>query len=160
MSKYYPTYSQYLGAQKCCEFRGQGPQGPEGPPGPSAVGQRGHTGATGSTGSFPELNSHDYSKAVVYDESTKQLGYHSTKTFIIDHPIDSDKYLVHTCLEGPEAGVYYRGIGKISNSKSVEIELPHYASTIAYDFTVNITPIYDGNIHILHLWTFKTPIFI
>ena len=36
-----------------------------------------------------------------------------TKTFIIDHPIDKNKYLVHGCLEGPEFGVYYRGKSEI-----------------------------------------------
>lgn len=33
----------------------------------------------------------------------------STKTFVIDHPIVPQSYLVHTCLYGSEAGVYYRG---------------------------------------------------
>lgn len=120
MSRYYANYGQYLGAQRCCDLRGPGPQGPAGPTGPSAIGQRGFTGPTGS------------------------------KSFIIDHPIDSEKYLVHTCLEGPEAGVYYRGMGEISNSRTVEIDLPHYVSSVAYEFTINITPIYDGKIHILN----------
>ncbi len=120
MSTYYANYSQYLGAQRCCDLRGQGPQGIQGPTGPAAVGQKGHTGPTGS------------------------------KSFIIDHPIDSEKYLVHTCLEGPEVGVYYRGMGEIANNLSVEIELPYYVSKLAYDFTLNLTPIYDGKIHILN----------
>lgn len=50
MSRYYTNYSQYLGAQKCCDLRGQGPQGPTGPTGESAVGQRGFTGPQGDTG--------------------------------------------------------------------------------------------------------------
>ena len=50
MSGYYPNYSQYLGAQRCCDSRGPGPVGPQGPTGPGAVGQRGVTGADGSTG--------------------------------------------------------------------------------------------------------------
>lgn len=153
MSRYYTNYTQYLGAQRCCDLRGQGPQGPEGPTGPAAVGIRGHTGSTGSTGptgSFPELSDSSSGNTVIYDSSTKTLSYNSSKSFVIDHPTDSDKYLVHTCLEGPEAGVYYRGTGKISNNQSVEIELPHYVSTFAYDFTINITPIYDGKIHMLN----------
>jgi hypothetical protein len=152
MSKYYTTYSQYLGAQRCCDFRGQGPAGPEGPTGPAAIGQRGHTGSTGPTGSFPTLDpSSGTTNVVIYNPTNNTYAYNSTsKSFVIDHPIDSDKYLVHTCLEGPEAGVYYRGTGTISNSQSVEIELPHYVSTLAYDFTINITPIYDGKIHILN----------
>jgi hypothetical protein len=159
MSKYYPTYSQYLGSQKCCDFRGQGPPGPQGPPGQSAIGQRGErgptgdtgmTGNTGPTGSFPELGEGFLGHTVIYDASTNSLSYNTSKSFVIDHPTDSNKYLVHTCLEGPEAGVYYRGTGKILNSQSVKIKLPHYVSTLAYDFTINITPIYDGKIHILN----------
>ena len=150
MSKYYANYGQYLGAQRCCDLRGQGPQGPAGPTGPSALGQRGFTGPTGHTGSFPELTNGSTGNTVIYDNLTKQLYYNSSKSFIIDHPTDSDKYLVHTCLEGPEAGVYYRGIGEIKNNHSVEIELPHYVSTLAYDFTLNLTPIFDSKIHILN----------
>ena len=126
MSRYYANYGQYLGAQRCCDLRGQGPQGPIGPTGPSIIGQRGFTGPAGITGPT------------------------GSKSFIIEHPIDSEKYLVHTCLEGPEVGVYYRGMGKITNNQFVEIELPYYVSSFAYDFTLNLTPIYDGKIHILN----------
>ena len=31
------------------------------------------------------------------------------KTFVIQHPTNTNKYLIHACLEGPESGVYYRG---------------------------------------------------
>jgi hypothetical protein len=54
--------------------------------------------------------------------------------------MDEELYLVHACLEGPEAGVYYRGEGKIMN-KSVIIRLPDYVDSLATDFTVNVTPI-------------------
>jgi len=69
-----------------------------------------------------------------------------SKTFVIDHPINKDKYLVHACLEGPEAGVYYRGKGHITNNDSTTINLPNYVSKLAYDFTIQITPIYDGKV--------------
>ena len=69
----------------------------------------------------------------------------AAKTFVIDHPIDGNKYLVHACLEGPEAGVYYRGEGEITNGHSVSIELPNYVSKIATNFTVQITPLYEGD---------------
>ena len=68
-----------------------------------------------------------------------------SKTFVIDHPIDKNKYLVHACLEGPESGVYYRGEGIISNNNFTSIELPYYVYKLASNFTVNITPIYDEN---------------
>jgi hypothetical protein len=56
---------------------------------------------------------------------------------------------VHACIEGPEAGVYYRGKAEITNNQQVEIELPNYVSTLAYEFTVNLTPVYDGKLHLL-----------
>ena len=49
MSRYYPNYQQYLGAQRCCDSRGVGPQGPQGPPGPASIGPPG-TGFTGNDG--------------------------------------------------------------------------------------------------------------
>lgn len=50
MSNYYGSYSQYLGAQRCCNLKTQGPPGPRGPTGPAAVGEIGYTGPTGPTG--------------------------------------------------------------------------------------------------------------
>jgi len=43
MSSYYGNYSQYLGSQKCCNLKTQGPPGPPGPTGPGAVGPPGYT---------------------------------------------------------------------------------------------------------------------
>ena len=71
----------------------------------------------------------------------------SVKSFVIDHPKDQDKLLVHGCLEGPEAGVYYRGKGVITNNESVVIELPDYVDKLATNLTVQLTPIYDGDIY-------------
>jgi hypothetical protein len=75
----------------------------------------------------------------------------TAKTFVIDHPIDQEKYLVHACLEGPEAGVYYRGRAEICDdqTKSVTINLPSYASILATDFTISLTQIYDGRTTLL-----------
>ncbi|MEI7897660.1 MAG: hypothetical protein WCJ26_11540, partial [bacterium] len=67
------------------------------------------------------------------------------KTFVINHPTKSDSYLVHACLEGPEAGVYYRGEAKIEDNKSVTIQLPDYVSSFASNFTIQITPIYSDD---------------
>ena len=78
---------------------------------------------------------------MVYDSVRKEVCYDSGKSFIIDHPIDpSGKYLIHECLEGPEAGVYYRGQDSVSG-KYKEIVLPEYVNILASDFTVNVTPI-------------------
>jgi hypothetical protein len=85
---------------------------------------------------------------LAYDTSTREV-YNCAKTFVIDHPKDQDKYLVHACLEGPEAGVYYRGKSEIINNKYVEISLPDYVDVLATDFSIQVTPIhnkYNNNI--------------
>ena len=85
---------------------------------------------------------------LLYDISFNEIVWNgaqtcpNTKTFIIDHPDDPpNKYLVHACLEGPEAGVFYRGKGTIQNNNSAVITLPQYVRKLAYDFTVQLTPI-------------------
>jgi len=88
---------------------------------------------------------------LMYNATSKEVSASDTllttaKAFIIDHPDDPDRYLVHTCLEGPEVGVYYRGKGEITNAESVIIQLAPYVANLAYDFTVQITQIYDGEI--------------
>ena len=71
----------------------------------------------------------------------------AAKSFIIDHPKEPEtKHLVHVCLEGPEAGVYHRGKGEITNNETVEISLPDYVPGWARDFTVQVTAIYDGKV--------------
>lgn len=50
MSNYYANYNQYLGAQKCCNIKTQGPVGPVGPVGPASIGPIGNTGSQGPTG--------------------------------------------------------------------------------------------------------------
>ena len=130
------NYSQYLSQIQCCKSKGgppgprgmQGPQGPTGPlPTPTALGD---TGATG---------------LVWYDPGASAWHYAANKTFIINHPLESNKYLVHACLEGPESGVYYRGKGEITNNHNTTIMLPDYVEKLAKDFTIQITHIYDGN---------------
>jgi hypothetical protein len=73
------------------------------------------------------------------------VSYNNAKTFVINHPTKPDSYLVHACLEGPEAGVYYRGESKIENNQSVVVKLPDYVSSFATNFSINITPIYSND---------------
>jgi hypothetical protein len=105
---------------------------------------------TGESGFFVKpINSSIDTVALVYNPGTGRITYNNTtgaKTFVIDHPVNPEKYLVHACLEGPEAGVYYRGEGTIFNNHSVEIVLPDYVDKLANDFTVQVTPIYDPSI--------------
>jgi hypothetical protein len=85
-------------------------------------------------------------RLLFYNTGTGELTYSSVatsasnKTFVIDHPLDESKYLVHACLEGPEAGVYYRGRGQVKNGICT-ITLPNYVVKLATDFTVHVTPI-------------------
>jgi hypothetical protein len=60
------------------------------------------------------------------------------KKFDITHPTKSGYRLVHTCLEGPEIGVYYRG--RLVNSNV--IELPEYWKGLvdAETITISLTP--------------------
>jgi len=97
---------------------------------------------------------------VFYNTSTKKFVYNlqtisdlNNKTFVIDHPVDPNKYLVHACLEGPEAGVYYRGEDIVTNGKNVRINLPNYVDKLATNFTVQITPIYDDETNIQKVYT-------
>ena len=145
MSSYYPNYSQYLGAQRCCDSRGAGPAGPQGPTGPASVGPRGVTGSLGPTGPTGRGCMGPTGPAGGPTGVTGPTGP-AGKSFIIDHPTDENKYLVHVCLEGPEAGVYYRGKGEMTNNESVEVVLPHYVEKLAYGFTVQVTPIYGNKV--------------
>jgi hypothetical protein len=87
---------------------------------------------------------------LLWNLNTGEVTYNTAKTFVIDHPLDTDKYLVHACLEGPEAGVYYRGLGCIENQEFVEISLPDYVSSFTTEPTPHITPIYNGKIRTLN----------
>ena len=151
------NYSQYLGTRKCCDLKVQGPQGPQGAQGLSAVGSMGYQGATGPSGLggftgswYGETGDISTNNGVWYNIATNTLNYASAKSFIIEHPLDTNKLLVHACLEGPESGVYYRGIGEITDNISTTIKLPHYVEKLASDFTIQITPIYNGKINILN----------
>jgi len=88
--------------------------------------------------------------ALQFNNLNKEVFYYTNavKPFIIPHPIKNDKYLVHACLEGPEAGVYYRGVADISD-KYTTIHLPSYVKYIASEFTVFITPISNKFINIV-----------
>jgi hypothetical protein len=135
MSRYYSNYYSYLGAQRCCNVKTQCPAGPVGPTGIGAIGPRGYDGPIGYTGPTGRGCRGEIGPT----------GPAGVKSFVINHPLNTDKYLVHACLEGPESGVYYRGKGVIENNVSVEIEMPDYASALATDFTIQVTPIFNAS---------------
>ena len=111
------------------------------PPAPSYASNRTYMGPLRVLASPPtgilQWNSADY-----------ELLYNTAKTFVIDHPIEKEKYLVHACLEGPEAGVYYRGKGKIYKDNSVvEVLLPDYVKKIGKKFTIFVSPIKNKKVN-------------
>jgi hypothetical protein len=65
-----------------------------------------------------------------------------TKSFLIDHPTKENKKLQYGCLEGPENGIYIRGL-----NDSSEILLPDYWKNLIDSSTisVNLTSIGHGN---------------
>jgi len=68
------------------------------------------------------------------------------KKFDIPHPSKPGMRLAHTCLEGPEIGVYYRGRLIGSN----KIELPYYWKDLVHEdsITVQLQPIGDRHYHL------------
>ncbi len=69
------------------------------------------------------------------------------KHFIIDHPLDPQRRnLVHACIEGPEAAVYYRGDASLVDGRAT-VRLPGYfeALTRAEGRTVQLTPRFEGD---------------
>lgn len=63
------------------------------------------------------------------------------KNFLIDHPTKPGQQLAHSCIEGPELGVYYRGSARLSGARA-HIRMPDYfeALTRAEGRTVQLTP--------------------
>jgi hypothetical protein len=89
-----------------------------------------------------------YVDTTIVDLPTQQWvlnkGY---KTFVIQHPVEQDLYLVHACLEGPEVAVFYRGKSELIDGRR-EIELPDYFAALADEdsATISITPIASDTI--------------
>jgi len=77
-----------------------------------------------------------------YDTATGEIfrNTNGAKTFVIDHPLDPQrKHLVHGCLEGPEGGVYYRGMCRINE----DVALPDYVRPLIAPGdvpTIQVTP--------------------
>jgi hypothetical protein len=52
------------------------------------------------------------------------------KSFRIPHPLDKTKDLMHSCLEGPEIAVFYRGEGVTDDSGMATVALPDYFESL------------------------------
>jgi cytoskeletal protein CcmA (bactofilin family) len=70
----------------------------------------------------------------------------TAKNFKIPHPLDDTKDLVHSCVEGPELAVFYRGEGRTQNGFTI-ITLPDYfeALTRPEKRTVQITALFEDD---------------
>lgn len=70
-----------------------------------------------------------------------------TKSFKITHPLDSTKHLTHSCIEGPEIAVYYRGEGQTDANGLATITLPDYfeALTLPTGRSVLLTEIFEDD---------------
>jgi hypothetical protein len=92
----------------------------------------------------------DY-RLLMYSTTLNEVLYadassNQSKTFVINHPVHNDRYLVHSCLEGPESGVYYRGIGHFEvNESEITIQLPNYVKYLASELTSVVTPVVKSN---------------
>lgn len=92
------------------------------------------------------------------DSSTYFVGQLSCtwKPFFIDHPSRPDEaFLMHSALEGPEDGIFYRGKAKLSKGKTT-IKLPDYFVDLCRDTdyappTVMLTPIKGGPAGVLEV---------
>ena len=121
----------------------QGPEGPEGPVGSKGdIGEIGLQGPKGEQGERGPIGPQGET-GPQGSEGPRGLqgepGIDGVKTFVINHPLDENKYLVHACLEGPEVGVYYRGRSKIEDGNNkVTIKLPKYFSELVNEESISI----------------------
>lgn len=95
---------------------------------------------TGPSGEFNAGNDNNYFIAGASGSQVVSGG--SVKSFVIDHPTDPERLLVHGCVEGPEAAVFYRGTVVLDGTDLAMVELPAYfaAATVAGTETVHLTP--------------------
>ncbi len=91
------------------------------------------------TGGYPQLS-------VLTATNQISIAGAAAKTFVIEHPTDQDKYLVHAAIEGPSIDVYYRGEATLVDGHA-RINLPSYfeALTGIANRTVHLTAIRNGS---------------
>ena len=74
--------------------------------------------------------------------TTNLLFVDGTKSFRIDHPLDPDnKYLVHSCIEGPERINLYNGTIVTDQKGYFKVQMPDYFMSLNRDFEYNLTVI-------------------
>ena len=100
--------------------------------------------ATGSSTYSMMLYNKDNKEVCVSSDITSAV----SKTFVIDHPFDSNKFLVHDCVESPDTQLLYRGKSEITNESSVKVSLPNYAKAIGSNWTIGLTAIGSNAPHL------------
>ncbi len=60
------------------------------------------------------------------------------KNFVVEHPTYPDKEIVYTSLEGPEIGMYCRGVVSLDNGRA-KIELPDHFTALAIPGTISVS---------------------
>jgi hypothetical protein len=73
----YLNYTQYLGANKCCNLKSQGPIGPIGPTGPAAVGPIGPTGPGGINTTITTLSLPASSSTLTLPAQSSSIAYYT-----------------------------------------------------------------------------------
>jgi hypothetical protein len=75
-------------------------------------------------------------------EAAGSLVVSGTKSFVDPHPGDPSRTIAYVALEGPEAGTYFRGRGRIHNGVGT-IEVPESFRLVSDEqgLTVQVTPI-------------------
>ena len=68
-------------------------------------------------------------------------GCQGVKNAVIDHPSDRKKQIFYAAMEGPEVGLYTRGVGTLKNGKA-RVQFPdHFAGIVGKKgLTVQLTP--------------------
>lgn len=94
--------------------------------------------ALGSTGYSDErvvFNTSNGTRVMVYWQATGEMSFGNAssgawiKNFVIDHPDDEKRYLVHACTESPQARVEYEDIAVVVDGFA-EVELPSYFESL------------------------------
>ncbi len=76
------------------------------------------------------------------DSDGKGLVWGDTKNFRMAHPSLPDQEIWYACIEGPEAGAYLRGTGRLTDGKA-EMTFPEHFQIVAGEagMTVYLTPV-------------------
>jgi hypothetical protein len=132
-SNYNRNYIDYYSSKGCKDCRTYlANTGPTGIDGASLTGAYGLTGSDSNTGPTGPTGS---------------IGPTGPKSFIIQHPLFQNKYLIHGCIESNQTDVYYRGINETDKDCVSNVILPEYLSKLS-DYLDNsvilITAIYPS----------------